>query len=211
MPKQKHMEIVVNNLIKNLEKRHMEGRYFKTKEELISYLDDEIKSDEKITSGGSVTLKELGVVDYLNDRDDVTYLDRTKAADREEQLTMMREAFTADSYFMSTNAITRDGVLVNIDGNGNRLSALIFGPKKVYIICGTNKICSDIDEAYARVKNIASPANCLRLNMTTPCSKTGKCGNCLSPDCVCSHVVFTRNSRDKDRIKVLIVDGEWGF
>ena len=211
MPKQKHTEIVVENLIKNLEKRHMEGRYFKTKEEFISYLDDEIKSDEKITSGGSVTLKELGVVDYLNARNDVTYLDRTKALDREEQLSMMREAFTADSYFMSANAVTRDGVLVNIDGNGNRLSALIFGPKKVYIICGTNKICNDVDEAYARVKNIASPANCLRLNMTTPCSKTGKCGNCLSPDCVCSHVVFTRNSRDADRIKVLIVDGEWGF
>ena len=211
MPKAKHTEIIVEALIKNLEKRHMEGHYFKTKDELIAYLDNELKDGEKITSGGSVTLKELGVTDYLYNRKELNYLDRSSAQDRDEVVAIMKEAFTSDSFFMSTNAITRDGVLVNIDGNGNRLSALIFGPDKVYVVCGTNKICDNVDSAYQRVKNIASPPNCIRLDMKTPCATTGKCGNCLSPDCICNQVVFTRNSRQVGRIKVLIVDGDWGF
>lgn len=211
MPKEKHMEIVVNNLIENLNKRHMEGHYFRTKDELLDYLNNELQSGEKIASGGSETLKELGVISYINNRNDLHYLDRNKAADREGVLELMREAFTCDSYFLSTNAISRDGVLVNIDGNGNRLAALIFGPKKVYVVCGTNKICDDVDIAYARVKNIASPPNCIRLDKNTPCAKTGKCENCLSPDCICNQIVFTRNSREEGRIKVLIVDGEWGY
>lgn len=211
MSKEKHMKIVVENLIKNLEKRHMEGHYFKTKDELLSYLDNELKSGEKITSGGSVTLKDLGVIDYLNNREDVNYLDRASAKNRDEVVGIMKEAFTSDSFFFSTNAITRDGVLVNIDGNGNRLAALVFGPDKVYVVCGTNKICDDVDSAYNRVKNIASPPNCIRLEKNTPCAKTGKCENCLSPDCICNQIVFTRNSREVGRIKVLIVDGEWGY
>ncbi len=211
MSKEKHMEIVVENLIKNLEKRHMEGYYFRAKDELLSYLDGELKSGEKITSGGSVTMKELGVIDYLNNREDVNYLDRASANNRDEVVGIMKEAFTSDSFFMSTNAITRDGVLVNIDGNGNRLAALVFGPDKVYVVCGTNKICDDVDSAYQRVKNIASPPNCIRLEKKTPCAKTGKCENCLSPDCICNQIVFTRNSREVGRIKVLIVEGEWGY
>ncbi len=211
MSKEKHMKIVVENLIKNLEKRHMEGHYFRTKDELLSYLDNELKSGEKITSGGSVTLKDLGVIDYLNNREDVNYLDRASAKNRDEVVGIMKEAFTSDSFFFSTNAITRDGVLVNIDGNGNRLAALVFGPDKVYVVCGTNKICDDVDSAYNRVKNIASPPNCIRLEKNTPCAKTGKCENCLSPDCICNQIVFTRNSREVGRIKVLIVDGEWGY
>ena len=211
MSKEKHMKIVVENLIKNLEKRHMEGHYFRTKDELLSYLDNELKSGEKITSGGSVTLKDLGVIDYLNNREDVNYLDRASAKNRDEVVGIMKEAFTSNSFFFSTNAITRDGVLVNIDGNGNRLAALVFGPDKVYVVCGTNKICDDVDSAYNRVKNIASPPNCIRLEKKTPCATTGKCENCLSPDCICNQIVFTRNSREVGRIKVLIVDGEWGY
>ena len=211
MSKNEHKQIIIDNLIKNLNKRHMEGHFFNNKEALLTYLGDELKSDEIIASGGSVTLKELGVIDYIKNRDDLEYLDRNNGKNREEVLDIMRRAFSSDSYFLSTNAITRDGVLVNIDGNGNRLSALIFGPKKVYVVCGTNKICDDVDSAYLRVKNMASPPNCIRLERKTPCTKTGKCENCLSPDCICNQVVFTRNSRDEGRIKVLIVDGEWGY
>lgn len=211
MPRKKHMQIIVDNLIKNLKKRHMEGFYFSSKDELMSYLEGELESGDVIGSGGSVTLKELGVIDYINSRKDLEYLDRNKCKSREEVEDIMRRAFTGDKYFLSTNAITRDGILVNIDGNGNRLAALIYGPKKVYVICGTNKICDDVESAYKRVKNIASPPNCIRLDKKTPCVSTGKCENCLSPDCICNQIVVTRNSRDEERIKVLIVDGNWGF
>ena len=211
MPKQQHMQIIADQLIENLKKRHMEGHYFHNKEDLIAFLDEDLKSDETITSGGSATLKELGVIDYLSNREDVKYLDRSHANNRDEVEEIMRKAFTSDSFFMSTNAITRDGILVNIDGNGNRVSALIFGPKKVYVICGTNKICGDYETAYARTKDLACPPNCIRLDMNTPCTKTGKCANCLSDDCICNQIVYTRNSRKPNRIKVLIVDGEWGF
>ncbi len=211
MPKQQHMQIIADQLIENLKKRHMEGHYFHNKEDLIAFLDEDLKSDETITSGGSATLKELGVIDYLSNREDVKYLDRGHANNRDEVEEIMRKAFTSDSFFMSTNAITRDGILVNIDGNGNRVSALIFGPKKVYVICGTNKICGDYETAYARTKDLACPPNCIRLDMNTPCAKTGKCANCISDDCICNQIVYTRNSRQPNRIKVLIIDGEWGF
>lgn len=211
MPRKKHMQIIVDNLIRNLKKRHMEGFYFSSKDELMSYLEGELESGDVIGSGGSVTLKELGVIDYINSRKDLEYLDRNKCNSREEVEDIMRRAFTGDKYFLSTNAITRDGILVNIDGNGNRLAALIYGPKKVYVICGTNKICDDVESAYMRVKNIASPPNCIRLDKKMPCVSTGKCENCLSPDCICNQIVVTRNSRDEERIKVLIVDGNWGF
>ena len=117
MPKNKHNQIIIDNLINNLKKRHMEGHFFNDKEELLTYLDDELKNGEVIASGGSVTLKELGVIDYIKDRNDLEYLDRNNGKNREEVLDIMRQAFNSDSYFLSTNAITRDGVLVNIDGN----------------------------------------------------------------------------------------------
>ncbi len=211
MSKEKYTKVVVERLIKKLKTRNMEGIYFQNEDELKAYLDNELQANEKICSGGSATMKELGLIDYLNNREDVNFLDRSKADTREDALNMMREAFTADSFFMSTNAITRDGVLVNIDGTGNRLAALIFGPKKVYIICGTNKICDDVESAYNRAKNVAAPPNCIRFEKSTPCVETGKCEGCLSDECICNQIVVTRNSRDNGRIKILIVDGEYGY
>lgn len=211
MPKNTYNNLIINNLIKHLNSRNMEGYHFKNKDELISFLNSELESGEKICSGGSATLKELGIINYLNERNDLNFLDRSKAKNREETINIMKEAFTADSFFMSTNAITKDGILVNIDGNGNRVSALIFGPKKVYIICGTNKICEDFESAYSRAKNVAAPINTIRFEKSTPCTKTGKCEYCLSNDCICNQIVTTRFSRDQGRIKILIVDGDFGY
>ena len=112
---------------------------------------------------------------------------------------------------MGTNAITLDGILVNIDGEGNRVSSLIFGPEKVFVIAGMNKVVTHAGEALDRIRNIASPPNTIRLNKNTPCSKTGKCGNCLSPDCICSQIVYTRRSRAQGRIQVILVGESLGF
>ena len=112
---------------------------------------------------------------------------------------------------MSTNAISLDGQLVNIDGTGNRVAALIFGPKQVIVIAGMNKVCHDLDSAMVRARNIASPPNALRFDKKTPCTANGSCGDCLSGDCICNQIVITRNSRDENRIKVILVEGEWGY
>jgi hypothetical protein len=112
---------------------------------------------------------------------------------------------------MSTNAITLDGELVNVDGNGNRVASLIYGPKHVIVITGMNKVVPDVLQGYDRVRNIASPPNTIRLGKNTPCANTGKCGNCLSPDCICSQIVVTRRSREKERIIVILVNENLGF
>lgn len=112
---------------------------------------------------------------------------------------------------MSTNAITMDGELVNIDGSGNRVAALIFGPEEVIIVAGMNKVTADVPGAYKRVKNIASPPNCVRLNKNTPCAMTGQCGSCLGDDCICSQTVITRRSGIPGRIKVILVGEELGY
>jgi len=122
----------------------------------------------------------------------------------------MHEALSCDYYFMSSNAITADGELVNIDGNGNRVAALIYGPENVVIIAGMNKIVKNVEEGISRTRNVASPQNCVRLNKNTPCAVNGVCGNCLS-DTICDQIVITRASRIPQRIKVILVGEELGF
>ena len=122
-----------------------------------------------------------------------------------------RDAFSADTYFMSTNAITTGGELVNIDGTGNRVAALIYGPETVVILAGMNKIAANVDEALSRVHNVATAQNCIRLDKKTPCAITGACADCLSPDCICNQVVITRRSGIKGRIKVLLIGESFGY
>lgn len=208
---QMHQEILAKTIIKNLGKRHIQGYYCKTKEEATELASSLIKEGSSVSWGGTMTMKEIGLTEELNNRSDLTLLDRSKAGSQDEVEKIYRQAFSADTYIMSTNAITVDGQLLNIDGTGNRVAALIFGPKQVLVIAGMNKICKDLEEAMSRVRNIASPPNCIRLDKKTPCSATGVCGDCLSPDCICNQIVTTRNSRNPDRIKVILVEGSWGY
>lgn len=208
--KQQH-ELVAKKVIQNLKKRHMEGFYCKSPEEAVSLVSSLMDKDSSVTWGGSMTLKEIGLDEEIKRRTDLTVFDRATAKSPEEIEKIYRSAFSADNYIMSTNAITVDGELLNIDGNGNRVAALIFGPKQVIIIAGMNKVCQNLEEAMSRVRNIASPPNCIRLNKKTPCSATGLCGNCLSDDCICNQIVTTRNSRDPERIKVILIEGNWGY
>ena len=124
---------------------------------------------------------------------------------------MYHDALSSDVYFMSTNAITANGELVNIDGTGNRVAALIYGPETVIILTGMNKVAANVEEALSRIHNVATPQNCIRLNKKTPCSTTGTCADCLSPDCICNQVVITRRSGIKGRIKVLLIGDSFGY
>ncbi|MGN0291177.1 MAG: lactate utilization protein [Lachnospiraceae bacterium] len=210
-PKETFYKNQAKTIIENLKKRQMEGYYCPTRADAVQKAMELVAKDSSVTFGGSMTLSEAGIMDALHNRDDITFYDRSKAATPEEVQKIYREAFFCDYYFMSTNAITLDGELVNIDGNGNRVAALVFGPANVIIVCGMNKISTDIDEAIARVRNIAAPPNCNRLDRKTPCAVTGKCGDCLSPDCICNHTVITRRSGTPGRIKVLFVGEELGY
>ena len=146
----------------------------------------------------------------LRERTDIKLSDRNTANGPEEMKQIMHDALSCDYYFMSSNAITHDGELVNIDGNGNRVAALIYGPENVIVIAGMNKIVKDVEEGISRSRNVAAPPNCVRLNKNTPCAVNGVCGNCLA-DTICDQIVITRASRMPKRLKVILVGEELGF
>ena len=156
-------------------------------------------------------MKESGVIDLLNTEFGGAYLDRSAGKDREEVEEIMRKAFVSDTFLASANAITENGELYNVDGNGNRVSAMIFGPKQVIIVAGMNKIVKDLDEAKKRVETIAAPKNTVRLEKATPCAKTGVCGHCHSDDRICCSYVTLAQQRVADRIKVIIVNENLGY
>lgn len=210
-PKQTFYENQANTMIENMKKRQIEGYYCPTCTDAVKKAMELVPANSSVTFGGSMTLTESGVMHALQSREDIIFYDRSKASTPEEIQKIYRQAFSCDYYFMSTNALTLDGELVNIDGNGNRVAALVFGPSNVIIICGMNKVSVNVEEAIARVRNIAAPPNCNRLGRKTPCSVTGVCGDCLSPDCVCNHTVITRRSGASGRIKVLLVGEELGY
>jgi len=210
-PKELFYEKNAAVIIKNLEKRQMEGYYCATSKEAVEKACSFIRPGDTVTSGGSVTLDECGMLSCLSENKDITFLNRTTVSTLEEKEQIEKQAFLSDCYFMSTNAITLDGELLNIDGNGNRLAALIYGPKTVIIMTSMNKAVTDIKAAYDRVKNIASPQNSLRVGAKTPCTVTGSCSDCLSPDCICSHTVITRRNMHKGRIKVILIGENLGY
>lgn len=206
-----YYETLAATIIKNLEKRQMEGYYFSTAKEAVEKALSLLPEHALVSFGGSMTLADTGMLDALKACPSIELLDRSTAKDAKETEEIFRRSFYADTYFMSSNAITIDGELVNIDGNGNRVAALIYGPKEVIILAGMNKIVPSVEEAVNRVRNTATPPNCIRLHKKTPCSMTGTCGDCLSPDCICNQIVITRRSGAKGRIKVLLIGEALGF
>lgn len=209
MVMKKAYELKAQHLKKEFAKRNIESFYCDTKEEAVSKIVEMIDEGKSVTWGGSTTLNELGVKDVL-ENGNYTVIDRDKHAGA-ERVAKMKEAFTADYYLTSSNALTLDGRLVNIDGVGNRVASISYGPDKVIFVVGINKVVKTLDEAYDRIRNIATPPNALRLNLETPCAKTGVCHDCLSKDCICGQVLVTRYNRIDDRIKVIIVGENLGF
>jgi len=201
----------VMRTIKNLEKRSMNGYFIKNIDELYRTINNIIPDESVVSVGGSMTLFESGVIEYLRARN-VKFLDRYAENLTKENIEQIyRESFFADGYFASTNAITEEGEIYNVDGRGNRVAAMIYGPKKVILIVGTNKIVKDIDEAIERNRRVSAPANVVRLNMDTPCHETGYCTQCNSPSRICNIYTVIDRQFDKDRIHVIFMDGSYGY
>lgn len=210
-PKQTFYQTQAEAIIRQLQKRRMKGYYCPTKEEAVKTAMSLTVPDTTVSFGGSVSLFESGVLDALKSRKDIRLIDRSLAKTPEETKQAYRSSFSADTYFMSTNAITLDGQLVNIDGNGNRAAALIYGPDQVIVIAGINKVVPTIHDAVRRIHTIAAPPNCVRLNLKTPCAVSGVCSECLGDDCICSQTVITRRSQVVERIKVILVGEALGY
>ncbi|MGN0448132.1 MAG: lactate utilization protein [Acutalibacteraceae bacterium] len=209
-PLEKARFLQAETIIKNLEKRNMTGIYCESREACLKTVLELIGDGKTVSWGGSESMKQCGIAEALKAKGTCTVLDRTEYAP-EDMKDFYTKTFNADYFIMGTNAITLDGELVNIDGNGNRLSSLIFGPEHVIVIAGINKVASDLKDAFWRVRNIASPPNTIRLQKNTPCTKDGRCHDCFSPDCICNQIVVTRRSREKERIIVLLVNDSLGF
>lgn len=205
------MDARTERVMNGLRLNKMKPYYAENRERLLDIVRELVKDDKLITSGGSMTLKESGVTDMLCREFSGAYLDRASGKDREEVEEIMRKAFVSDTFLASTNAVTEDGELYNVDGNGNRVSAMIFGPRQVIIVAGVNKIVKDLTEARERVEKIAAPKNTVRLEKNTPCAKTGKCAHCHSDDRICCSYVTLGQQRVPDRIKVILVNEELGY
>lgn len=206
---------------KNLQKNNMEFFFAKTKEDVPGIVASLLKKGDTITNGGSATMAECGLAEILSSPE-YNYLDRTKCETREEVLELYRKAFFADVYISSSNAITEDGVLYNVDGNSNRIAAIAYGPASVIIIAGYNKIVKDLEAAEVRVKREAAPPNCVRLNCETYCKEKGECvslqkadrqmtDGCGGDGRICCNYLISAQQRQKGRIKVIIVGEELGF
>ncbi|MBQ8198214.1 MAG: lactate utilization protein [Lachnospiraceae bacterium] len=200
-----------NVIIENLKKRNMEGFYCETSAEACEKILSMMEEGSTIAWGGSESLKECGLMDELKSCGKYNLIDRATAKSPEEDREIYAKTVCSDYYLMSTNAITMDGELVNIDGNGNRVACLIHGPKQVILVVGMNKVVTDVGSGLSRTQNVASPPNTIRLNKKTPCAVTGVCGGCLSPDSICCQVVITRKSKHDGRIKVFLVAEDLGF
>ncbi|MBO4680680.1 MAG: lactate utilization protein [Clostridiales bacterium] len=200
-------EKLAQKVIKGLNSRNMSGYYASSAEEAKKMALDLIPEGSTVTMGGGMSVHEIGLVDALK-KGNYNFLDRDQAEDKRAA---MLAAYDADFFLSSCNAITEDGVLINIDGNSNRVSAIAQGPKKVLFIVGMNKVCSDVDGAMKRARNVAAPINAQRFGLDTPCAKTGSCMNCKSPDTICCQFLVTRFSRHADRIHVILVNDSLGF
>ncbi len=193
-----------------LSANRMEARVVESREELLEILRGMLGKGDSIASGGSMTLEETGVNALLSGGDYDFYF-RGRTDEKGEPVDVYRAAFSCDWYFSSSNAITEDGLLYNVDGNANRVAALCFGPRKVVVIAGYNKVVRNLHAAAERVRAIAAPANCIRLGKKTPCASTGHCMDCKSPDHICCDRVIQGFQRDPERIKVFLLPEDFGY
>ena len=174
-----------------LRRRSFEAHYVSTAQEALELALTLIPKDRTVSWGGTATAAQIGLMDRLH-QGDYQLIDRDTGKTPEEKQALMRQALTCGTFIMSSNAISKDGQLVNIDGMGNRVAAMCFGPRQVVVIAGMNKVLGTLDDAVARARNVAAPANAQRFGLKTPCGLTGQCGDCTSPDCICSKMVITR-------------------
>ncbi len=200
-------ELLAQTVIKGLESRNMTGHYAESREAALALALSLIGEGSSVTMGGCTSALEIGLADALKNGN-YRFIDRDAYEDKRAA---MLAAYDADVFLTSANAMSSDGVIVNIDGNANRVSAIAQGPKRVIFIVGMNKICGDTDSALKRAREVAAPINAQRFGLNTPCTKKGTCFNCKSPDTICCQFLITRYSRHADRIHVILVNDSLGF
>lgn len=208
-PKQLRNEKLGAKVVKAMESRHFEAYYCGTKEEALKKALELIPEGSVVAWGGSVTMNEIGLSEALHNGK-YQLIDRD-AAPPEERRKLMRQGLLADYFISGANAVSEDGEIVNIDGMGNRVGAIVYGPDHVVMIAGMNKVAKTLEDAVKRARTIAAPINKQRFGGTTPCAKTGSCGDCKAEDCICCQMLVTRVCRPAGRIKVILVGEELGF
>ncbi|MDR0336084.1 MAG: lactate utilization protein [Planctomycetaceae bacterium] len=208
---EKRNDLLGVSVVKALKSRHFEAYYYKTCVEAVEKILRIISKKESVSWGGSTTLEEIGLLKRLREEYEMV-LDRDQTTTIADRYEAMQKAFFCDNYLMSANAISEDGQLVNVDGNGNRIAAMAFGPKRVIVVAGINKVVKTLGDAITRARTHASPINAQRTtNIKTPCMLTGVCEDCQSVDCICSYIVTTRISRPQGRIHVVLIGETLGF
>ena len=196
--------------VKALNSRNMEAFLVGTKEEALKKALELIPEGSSVGWGGSASIEEIGLKEAIKNGK-YKVVDREEGSSQEEAEKLMRDIFFCDYFLASSNAVSEDGVLVNVDGNSNRVAAICYGPKHVIMIIGMNKVVKSVEDAMSRARNTAAPLNAQRFDIDTPCKKTGCCYDCKKPDTVCCQILITRYSRHVGRIKVILVNEELGF
>lgn len=197
-------------LAKNLHSRNFEAYYCSTAAQALEKALELIPAGSSVGWGGAASAEEIGLIEAIRSGDFQAF-DRAKANTPEEREKIMMDCFGADFFLTGANGLSLDGEMVNIDGNGNRVGAIIYGPKNVLVIAGMNKVMDTLEDAVTRARTVAAPINQQRFLKNTPCGVTGICADCKSPECICNHIVITRNCRPAGRIKFIIVGEELGF
>ena len=203
-------EKAAGKVIKNLARRNIEACYCPTAHEAVEKLLEMIPSGSSVTWGGTMSIRDIGIPAALAEAGKYEVYDRDKAPDRAAATEIYLKAFSCDYYLSSANAITEDGIIVNIDGTGNRVAAITFGPRNVIFVIGMNKLTQDVDSALARARSLAAPVNTARFDIQTPCKLDGVCHNCLSDDCICNYIHYLRHS-PKGKHKVILVGESLGY
>jgi len=203
-PNKQRNELLAQTLIKNLKRRHIAGFYCPTSAEAVKKVSELIVDGSSVTWGGTMTVRDIGIPEALKSRGTLEVFDRDMVETPEEKQAIYLKAFSSDFYLTSANAISEDGVIVNIDGNGNRVAAITWGPKKVIFIIGLNKVAQTVEAALARARSTASPINAARFDIKTPCHVDGVCHNCNSSESICNYIHFLRNSPKERHIVVLV-------
>ena len=209
-PKQLYYEKRAEVLIKNLRSRHFDACYCGTKEEALQKALSWIPNGATVGWGGAASAQEIGLFDALH-QGDYRPIDRNLCKTPEERQQAMLSAMTADVFVTGANGLSLDGQMVNIDGMGNRVASIIYGPKSVLVIAGMNKVEDTLEKAVIRARTVAAPMNQQRFQGDTPCTKTGACGDCKSENCICNQIVITRHCRPVNRIRFILVGEELGF
>ena len=209
-PKQKYYHKRGELLVKNLRSRHFEAYYCESREQALEKALELIPMGATVGWGGALSAKQIGLLDAMNNGN-YNALDRDKAPNPEQRKQAMKRCLLADVFITGANALSMDGQMVNIDGNGNRVAPIVYGPESIIVIAGMNKVMDTLDAAMIRARTVAAPMNKQRFDLQTPCEVTGTCGDCKSEGCICNQILITRNSKPAGRIKMILVGEDLGF